>query len=645
MKNTFITVVLLAFTLVACDSTKKDTVRFQFDSSKEVSGKKVAIRDIAPELPTNWDEYNYVTIEFRATTSQRFQLGFTTDAGYNELRLISYVPNAWNKLVIPLHFFREPPAAKHDIAASSNYPRITGWINQAGVRGPLHGVDSIGIRMRAPINNPEIELRSISLSVEDPGDEYLSETFAIDKFGQWNLGDFEGKISSEEQLKKEWTEEDKAVQVAGDFNYSVYGGYKQQQLKATGFFRTEFVDGRWWFVDPEGYVFLSMGVNCMRPSGDYHTKNIDKCSTMFEVLPPQELFIESENVSPKTHSASFGLWNIYRRYGNDFLKKANEMIISRMDNWGINTIANWSSPDVYNQNKKAFVIALQDLGIENSLMGLADVYANDFSAKLDNAIQSNVAKYKDNPWLLGYFIGNEPAWLTKEERLCKLILEGEDRPIKTQLQQFLKEGDTPERKKDFMYNTFTIFMKKANELLKKHDPNHLNLGIRYGYIEQLDDRLLQISKETFDVLSFNCYALAPEHEKMDYAMKVSGLPMLIGEYHFGTVDRGLAQALWQVNTQAERGDVFRYYTENAFAHPGLIGTSWFQWCDQNINGRFDGENYNCGFVDVTDRPYPHMVNAAKETARVLYDIHSGNKKPFDKATNAVGHGEFPDIWD
>lgn len=56
--------------------------------------------------------------------------------------------------------------------------------------------------MRAPIDNPTIELRSIALSKDDPGDRYLENKPAFDKFGQWNLGDYEGKIYSEEQLQK-----------------------------------------------------------------------------------------------------------------------------------------------------------------------------------------------------------------------------------------------------------------------------------------------------------------------------------------------------------------------------------------------------------------------------------------------------------
>ena len=630
--------------LSACQAN--EPIKFQFDSNKIVSGKKIALKEIAPDLPSDWSEYNYVTIEFRSTTPQRFQLGFTTYEGYNELRLISYVPHAWNKLVVPLKLFRELPTAKHDIAATSNQPRVTGWINLGGKRGPLTGVDSIGIRMRAPIGNPQIELRSIALSKEDPGDEYLEKKPAFDKFGQWNLGDYEGKIYSEEQLQKEWAQEMADINTPTDFNYSKYGGYKNKQVRATGFFRTQLIDGRWWLVDPEGYLFLSFGVDCVAPAGDNYTKNIDKCTNMFQELPPKELFIPAENVSPQTHAASFGLWNLYRRYGSDYMEKACEMTIKRMDKWGLNTIANWSDEAVYSLNKKAFTLPLSELAFENSLMGLMDVYESNFEQKIDAAIAKDVEAYKNNPWLIGYFIGNEPSWVMKEQRLCSLILDGNDRPIKTELKNFLKKrGDTPENRKTFVYNTFEKLMKTISGSLKKYDPNHLNLGIRFGYIEQLDDELLRISKEAFDVLSFNCYALAPDPEKMDHALEISGLPMLIGEYHFGTVDRGLAQSLWQVDTQKERGEAFRYYTENGFAHPGLIGTAWFRWFDQNINGRNDGENYNCGFLDVTDRPYRYMVEAAIETAKSLYDIHAGNKAPVDKAPEAVGHSPIPDLWD
>lgn len=640
---------ILSFTallfLWQCSSPK--TFKIQFDSTKEVSGKKFALKDIAPDLPANWDDYNFVVLEFKSSTAQRFQLGFNTDWGYNELRVMSYVPNGWNKLAIPLKFYRELPDAAADLAATFNQPRYTGWVNLGGKRGPLHGVDSVGIRMRVPINNPTIEIRSISLSVEDPGDQYLEEVPSVDEFGQWNLGDYEGKIHSLDQLKSEWAAEENEVVSTADYQYSKFGGYLNAKVKATGFFRTEKVGDRWWFVDPEGYLFLSVGVDCVNPGNGGNAKEILKRRNMFKALPPDEL--QAQNNRPGGQSgdfASFGNWNLFRRYGEDYRSKSLDLIVKRMDKWGLNTIANWSAKDVTDLNRKAFVQQLRGIGIDHGLMGLSDVYSPDFKPMVEKSVKGFVSAYKDNQWLLGYFIGNEPAWLEQEERLCDLILNGEDRPIKTELTKFLTTGDTPQRRKDFVHNTFRIFLETVDNAMHQYDSNHLNLGIRFGNVLEIDEDILEICKNIFDVLSFNCYDLYPKQEMLNRAMEITGLPMIIGEYHFGTVDRGMAQSLWQVNSQQERGVAYRYYTEKAYSHPGLIGTAYFQWCDQDLTGRRnDGENYNCGLIDVTDRPYKYQVEAMMETAKRLFAIHSGTLEPVSQAPDrARGHEAIPDIW-
>lgn len=643
MKKIF-SLLLITCAIIQAGCSNSGTIKFKFDNTKEVSGKKFALKDINPELPTNWDGYNFVVVEFRITTAQRFQIGFTTDSGYNELRIMSYVPNGWNKLAIPLKFYRELPDANIDLAATFNQPRYTGWINLGGKRGPLHGVDSIGIRMRVPIGRPEIEIRSIQLAVDDPGDVYLDTIPAIDEFGQWNLGDYDGKIHSMEQLKKEWEAEDNEVVSTEPYNYSQYGGYRQKQVKATGFFRTEKIDGRWWFVDPEGYLFLSVGVDCIAPGRSGNAKDVDKRRNMFGELPPDQFRSQQEG---RTNDYHFGQWNLYRRYGDDYKAKANEMAIKRMDKWGVNTIANWSSADVISLNRKAFIVSMRTAGVERGLMGLADVYAPDFKSRLDESLRNSVSRHRDNPWLIGYFVGNEPAWIDQEVRLCDIILNGEEKPIKNELKKYLSEGDSPERRKEFIYNTFRTFLTLVKEAQKKHDPNHLNLGIRFGSVNHMDEKLLKICSESFDVLSFNCYDIVPGKEMLDRALSITNLPMIIGEYHFGTVDRGMAQSLWQVNSQEERGIAYRYYTEQGYSHPGLIGTAYFQWCDQDITGRRnDGENYNCGLVDVTDRPHKHQVEAMSESAKRLYEVHAGLAEPFNQQPiKARGHGAVPNLWD
>jgi hypothetical protein len=58
----------------------------------------------------------------------------------------------------------------------------------------------------------------------------------------------------------------------------------------------------------------------------------------------------------------------------------------------------------------------------------------------------------------------------------------------------------------------------------------------------------------------------------------------------------------------------------------------------------DGENYNIGFVDVTDRPYPDLVSAAKETLKQLLDVHLGKIKPFAQRPKASDAGTPETPW-
>ena len=631
------------FLMMQCTSAPKE-FKFKFDSNLEVSGKKFAVRDINPDLPRNWDEFNYVVLEFKITTSQRFGLGFTTDYGYNELRVSSYVPNAWNKLAIPLRYYNRLPDARVDVAATVNQPRYTGWIFLVdGQPCELHGVDSIGIRLRAPIGNPEFEIRSITLSVEDPGDEYLGELPVIDGFGQHNLVDYPEKIHSIEQLQAAWKAEDEEIEKnIPDYNYSRYGGYLQKQVKGTGFFRIEKIDGRWWFVDPDGYLFLSHGVDCVVPARGGSTRDLDRRKGMLMDMPPERFRQVGRS---GRESANFGEWNLYRRYGENYREQANQQIIKRMQKWGLNTIANWSSAAVYGLNKIPYALQMRGLAMDGNLMGLSDVYAPGFADSIDSGMKAYMPANRNNPWIIGYFVGNEPAWLGREAHLCDLILEGPDRPIKNELIKYLQGGDTPKRKEQFIHATFNIFLQTVKTSMKRHDPNHLNLGIRFSHLDGLNDQLMEICRQAFDLLSFNNYDLKPPKEMMDRALRLTDMPMIIGEYHFGTVDRGMSQALYQVNTQQDRGVGYRYYTEQAYAHPGIIGTGYFQWCDQEMIGRGDGENYNCGMVDVTDRPYKHMVEATMETAKRLYAVHSGEIKPFSQTPlNARGYGKIPDLW-
>jgi hypothetical protein len=51
--------------------------------------------------------------------------------------------------------------------------------------------------------------------------------------------------------------------------------------------------------------------------------------------------------------------------------------------------------------------------------------------------------------------------------------------------------------------------------------------------------------------------------------------------------------------------------------------------DQSALGRFDGENYNIGIVDICHRPYEHVVEGARTAHERMYDVAAGTLPPFD----------------
>jgi hypothetical protein len=104
-------------------------------------------------------------------------------------------------------------------------------------------------------------------------------------------------------------------------------------------------------------------------------------------------------------------------------------------------------------------------------------------------------------------------------------------------------------------------------------------------------------------------------------------PLINGEFHFGALDRGLFHTgLVATRNQNMRAQCYRDFVNACLDHPRFVGTHWFQWQDQALTGRSDGENYQIGFLNVTDAPYPELVQAARDVASEMYKRRYGDQK-------------------
>jgi hypothetical protein len=282
-------------------------------------------------------------------------------------------------------------------------------------------------------------------------------------------------------------------------------------------------------------------------------------------------------------------------------------------------------------DNKPYVLTLRGWQSGPVVMGMPDVYSDAFARQVEAEAARQLAPRKDDPYLLGYFIGNEPPWPGREGQFVDLVLAGRPSQMQARFRAELAAGDTPDRRRDLVLAAFDRYLAVINAAVKAHAPNHLNLGIRFG--GSPPDYVVKRAKG-FDVYSMNKYRWEPPPEAIGRAYELVGRPVLLGEFHFGVPGRGLAPGLVQAMNQEERGVAYRYYVERAAAHPQVIGTHWFQWVDQPATGRPDGENYNIGWVDVTDRPYDELVGAAKVTHGRLLDVHSGRVPPTDRRAKA-----------
>ncbi len=572
------------------------------------------LADFGAALASDWSPYHFLVLELKLSAPQRFELRIHDEAGVRAVRL-SPVPGVWIRTAVPLAMLTEAAHQGNDLASVHNKARPLLFLNLMGAPGELKAVREIGVFLPDPVGSVTVEIRALALAKTDPGDTLLDAKPLVDELGQWIHATWPGKAETMEQLRAAWSNEDKSLAAAHAI-YCPYGGFTETKAKATGFFRVEKIEGAWWLVDPDGHLFFSTGADSI---GTSVATPVTGREGLFASLPPDH------NASTDTRGgASFYSWNLERRFGPNWGPKWVDLTVRRMTAWGFNTVGNWSDARLGESHRIPYTDLLRGWGIESGPMGVVDVYAPDFAQRVERIAKEQCEPHKSDPWLLGYFLGNEPPWPGRETVAADAILHGPASPLQAALQAFLADGDTAERRRDFLYQTYAKFVEAATAAIRKHDPNHLTLGLRFGSAAPAE--IVGLSR-VFDVYSLNSYAYTANPREIAKVRDLIDKPILIGEFHFGTPGRGMTPGLKQAVSQEERGVAYRYYVENAAADPSLVGAHWFEWVDEPSTGRFDGENYNIGLVDVTDQPYGELVEAARETHLRLADIHAGRMPP------------------
>jgi hypothetical protein len=611
---------------------------------------------IEGEIPWNEGRHLAMDVYYDAEHAGMMQLRFHA-AGERTARLtagISLFPRLRTRVVFPLELLD---------AQRVFMPRTAGRLKGviSGRRLNLDELSHVGFAMEAVGGPQRLYVGNVALLSAEP-DYPIPDITLVDELGQWTARDWPGKTASSDALKEQLTTALHAARAAVfPEGWSRYGGTKSKRFEATGFFRTEHDGVRWWLVDPEGFAFFSVGLDCVR-SGESGAV-LEGMEKLHAWLPPADgRFAPAVGRRGDTLMVDFGKANLVRAFGDDWLGSWRELTLGRMRAWRFNTIANWSELEALRPIPLPYVMQLSRYPTTPTLLfrDFPDVFADEFR-EAARRYARQLEPVKNDPFLIGYFLSNEPLWGFGRFNLASEMLESNPgtatrRELAAWVRRkydgdvdawsrawgksfrafdelvtdtFRRLGDSSagagEDLWEFSREMVRMYVGVPCEEVKRVDPNHLNLGLRYAWIAS---DLFYDAGELFDVFSINSYQMEPPADVINTIAARTGKPVMIGEFHFGALDRGLpATGLRGVQTQEDRGIAYRRYVERGAAHPNLVGVHYFTLNDQALLGRFDGENYQIGFVDVCHTPYSELVEQAIAAHESMYEVRSGRQEP------------------
>lgn len=509
-----------------------------------------------------------------------------------------------------------------------------------------------------------------------PGDQTAAVSPRVDRFGQsWPMK-YAGKIRSESELRAAVSAEETWLASLTPGVFDPWGGLpgsrEKYNLSATGFFHVAKAGGREVLVTPGGNVFFQLGVCGLMPLDDF--TYVEGRESDYDEIPPRTGDFASAWFPGKPGVVSFYLVNWIRKYGRPFnLETWTAQAIHRLRAWGFNSGGAWSPPTQTGVRKKFPYARMLPLDTSPALVelpgthGLFDPFAEGVAEAVDRIFAERLAPEKNNPLLIGYFLGNEQLF----ENIPKLVPTlKSNSAAKRRLIQFLREkyaGDIAAFKAGWAVaspmlsfdafgdivlpvtttqaagdmKTFTdllvdTYYRITTEAFRRYDPNHLLLGSRWQPGTANNEALVRIAARYIDVISINYYTYAIEQPFLDRLHAWSpGRPMLLSEWYYGCTDEGLGGGK-EVASQHERGLAYRNYVENTAVLPYVVGHEWFIYLDQPITGRFlpgsrrkyDGEGNNTGLVNGVDQPYRDFITEAAKTNARIYELMFGHTPPF-----------------
>ena len=393
---------------------------------------------------------------------------------------------------------------------------------------------------------------------------------------------------------------------------NTYGGRTDRpREKATGFFYTKKIDGRWWLIDPEGCRFYHVAINTVRE--------------------PKEV---------KANFGSSGQW------ADAVTKQLREAGFNGLGNGSSTNLQHVAQPLVwvlrhnfifaFAREKNLVEAASGTQGFTNRCM---PVFHPDFPAFCE-AYGKALAATANDPTLLGIMTENElqcPVNLLDRYLSCDPsnpdLKPGRDAAAAwlTARKGSLDLTSVTRRDRyEFIAYAFGRYYGIVTPIVRKYDPNHLYLGSRINYSAgQFDNPWFwKMLAPHHDVVSVNYYGRwGPQADEFSDWAAWADRPILITEWYAKAMDvvprlANTHGAGWLVRTQEDRARYYQHFALGALETPGIVGWHFFKYLDDppeskaldNLGGA------NKGMFDATGKPHQPVLDRARAVNREVYPL-------------------------
>lgn len=435
-----------------------------------------------------------------------------------------------------------------------------------------------------------------------------------------------------------------------------FGGWKERKFEATGFFRTEKTD-RWWLVTPDGYAFLSFGINHLYP--DLFRQKFNEAAWR------KYLGIEDLND-----------WS-------SFQSALRKWFLRTCDEYGFNTVGVHNALSITNRPEavKPYLQPIRFIDVPHwkktiPAENFLDVFSDEFVDHCDTLARKFAAPLKNDPFLLGYAMTDCPLFTEEDCRERTDVIGGARRESRIGWpRRFRSMGaDVPgkqayvdamreiysDRVTDFnkTYRTkFTsfdalasavdwrpdtdlsnpnetrdnsVFLQKVvdryyqttRDAIRKYDPNHLFFGDKLNANTDSIDTVLPVTSKYTDVIFYQMYARYEVQEPgLDRWAKVVDKPVINGDSAFTMVTETMPRPYGPIaDSLKQRAEWTDEFFRNAFARPEFVGWHYCGLIDATNLILRKKDRQHSGLLDGFGQPYLQLQAVLKKCTDEMYDL-------------------------